>query len=48
MNFYAWEHFMLVIFRGMVCLITCTILEISSGYSQTNKIDEQNFQMTGQ
>lgn len=35
MKFYAWEHFMLAIFRRMVCLIKCTILDISPGYFQT-------------
>lgn len=38
MNFYAWEHFMLAIFRRMVCLIKCTILDISPDYFQVTLI----------
>ena len=38
MNFYGWEHFMLAIFRRMVCLIKCTILDISPDYFQVTLI----------
>ena len=38
MNFYAWEHFMLAIFRRMVCLIKCKIQDISPGYFQTKYV----------
>ena len=38
MNFYAWEHFMLAIFRRMVCLIKCKIQDISPGCFQTKYV----------
>ena len=38
MNFYGWEHFMLAIFSRMVCLIKCTILDISPDYFQVTLI----------